>query len=109
VVEPSPEQVKTVVFLDSLPLGQAVTAYPEVRFPGRLDFIACTVDEETRTTHARIVVTNPDERLLPGMFANGEIVVGNRAPVLTTPRSAVQRDDAKRIYFVEMAPSRGRN
>jgi len=81
-----------------------VAAYPEVRFPGRLDFIARTVDEETRTTRARIVVTNPDERLLPGMFANVEIAVGNRTPVLAIPRSAVQRDDAERICFVEEEP-----
>jgi len=81
-----------------------VAAYPEVRFPGRLDFIARTVDEETRTTRARIVVANRDERLLPGMFANVEIAVGNRAPVLAIPRSAVQRDGADRICFVEEEP-----
>jgi len=81
-----------------------VAAYPEVRFPGRLDFIARTVDEETRTTRARIVVTNPEERLLPGMFANVEIAVGNRTPVLAIPRSAVQRDGTDRICFVEEEP-----
>ena len=81
-----------------------VVAYPEVRFLGRLDFIARTVDEETRTTRARIVAPNTDERLLPGMFANVEIAVGDRTPVLAIPRSAVQRDGAARICFVEEAP-----
>ncbi len=81
-----------------------VAAYPKVRFSGRLDFIARTVDEETRTTRARVVVPNPEERLLPGMFANVEIAVGNRRPLLAIPRSAVQRDGTERICFVEEEP-----
>lgn len=83
-----------------------VAAYPEVRFPGRLDFIARTVDEETRTTRARVVVANRDERLLPGMFANLEIAVGERTAVVAIPRSAVQRDGEETISFVEKAPGR---
>ncbi len=82
----------------------SVAAYPEVRFPGRLDFIARTVDEETRTTRARVVVANPDERLLPGMFANLEIAVGSRTPLIAIPRGAVQRDGAEHICFVEAKP-----
>jgi len=94
--------------LGSLTLGAdawvTVAAYPGERFPGRLGFIARTVDEETRTTRARIVVTNPDERLLPGMFASVEIAIGAGEPVLAVPRAAVQRDGEESICFVEEQP-----
>ncbi|HEX9592918.1 MAG TPA: efflux RND transporter periplasmic adaptor subunit [bacterium] len=94
--------------LGSLTIGAeawvTVAAYPGKRFPGRLDFIARTVDEETRTTRARIVVANPDERLLPGMFANVEIAVGEGEPVVAIPRAAILRDGEESICFVEERP-----
>jgi cobalt-zinc-cadmium efflux system membrane fusion protein len=91
--------------LGSLTLGSeawvSVAAYPDERFPGRLEFIARTVDEETRTTGGRIVVANPDHRLLPGMFANVEIQIGQGQPVVAIPRQAIQRDGDEAICFVE--------
>jgi RND family efflux transporter MFP subunit len=82
----------------------AVAAYPEERFPGRLDFIGRRVEEETRTTRARIVVPNRSHRLLPGMFASVELAVGEGRPVLAVPREAVQRDGEQAICFVEEEP-----
>jgi cobalt-zinc-cadmium efflux system membrane fusion protein len=77
-----------------------VAAYPGEAFPGHLDFITRTVDEETRAARARIVVANPGHRLLPGMFAGVEIAVGEGEPVLAVPRSAIQRDGNATVVFV---------
>ncbi|NCO57873.1 MAG: efflux RND transporter periplasmic adaptor subunit [Deltaproteobacteria bacterium] len=103
--------VETAVYekdLSRLAIGAAgwvtVAAYPNQRFPGRLDFLARTVDEETRTARARIVVTNADHRLLPGMFANVAIAIGAGAPVVAVPQAAVQRDGEESICFVEEGP-----
>jgi cobalt-zinc-cadmium efflux system membrane fusion protein len=91
--------------LGSLTLGGdawvTVAAYPQEPFPGRLEFISRTVHEETRTVEARIVVANPDHRLLPGMFAKVEIQIGAGEPVVAIPRAAIQRDGEETICFVE--------
>jgi cobalt-zinc-cadmium efflux system membrane fusion protein len=94
--------------LGSLTMGAeawvSVAAYPDERFRGRLDFLSRTVDEETRTAQARIVVANQGHRLLPGMFANVEIQVGRGERVVAVPRAAIQRDGQATICFVEEEP-----
>lgn len=72
--------LKAKVYEQDLPLVQIgqpvdvkVDALPNERFHGTIAFVAFQVDPQTRTTDARIVVKNDDQRLRPGMFADATI------------------------------------
>lgn len=66
-----------------------VDAYPGEVFTGKVDAIDARVNQETRTIVVRARVANADRRLLPGMFANLEVLAGEPQEVVTVPRTAV--------------------
>lgn len=74
-------------------LGQTVEmrvdAWPGEVFSGKVDAIDARVNQETRTIIVRGRVANPDRRLLPGMFANLEVLADEPQMVVTVPRTAV--------------------
>ncbi len=59
--------------------GQKVTVtsdtYPGERFNGRVTLVEPSLDPETRTARARVVLADAQQRLRPGMYVLGEIVV----------------------------------
>ena len=75
----------------------AVAAYPERRFPGKVRFVSGALRATTRDLIAEALVPNPDRLLLPGMFADVELVIGaQRLP--SVPASAVRElDDQARL------------
>jgi membrane fusion protein (multidrug efflux system) len=66
-----------------------VDAYRDEVFRGKVDAIDARVNQETRTIVVRARVANADRRLLPGMFANLEVLAGAPQAVVTVPRTAV--------------------
>lgn len=79
----------------------------EVRSPaggkpyrGTLDVLSGTMDEQTRTVKARIVVTNTDGRLRPGMFVNVRVFLPGGGSVLAVPKVAVLSDEGRTFVFV---------
>jgi membrane fusion protein, multidrug efflux system len=64
------------------------------RYPhdGRLKFTDVTVDETTGSFSLRVVVPNPDNMLLPGMYLRAVISNGVRQNALLVPQQAVSRD-----------------
>lgn len=77
-----------------------VAAYPERRFTGTLRFVSGVVRSTTRDLIVEAVVPNKERLLMPGMFADVELAVGQqRLP--TIPRSAVfTRDDESHAFIV---------
>lgn len=65
------------------------TAYP---LEGSLKFRDVTVDPTTGSVILRIVVPNPDEILLPGMFVRAIIDEGINEQAILVPQQAVSRD-----------------
>lgn len=57
----------------------------------KVDYIYPTLDTMTRTSRVRIVVANPDEAFLNGMYARANIARAPIADALTVPTSAVIR------------------
>ena len=59
--------------------GQSVSltseTFPGERFAGRVTLIEPTLDSETRTARARVVIADAQQRLRPGMYVLGEIAV----------------------------------
>lgn len=85
---PVPEQ-----HLDVLKDGQTVEvmvdAFPGEIFKGTIKSIDAKVSQETRNVLVRAEVPNPDRRLVPGMFANVNVLAGAPRAVMTLPRTAV--------------------
>ena len=79
----------------------------EVRSPaggkpyrGTLDVLSGTMNEQTRTVKARVVVHNPDGHLRPGMFVNIRVFLPGGASVLAVPKVAVLSDEGRTFVFV---------
>jgi len=85
--------------------GQSATvvvgAFPDMKFRGRITYLADVVDEATRTVKARVEVVNPGRKLKPEMFATVELALaGDAPPVLALPEDAVQELNGKKVVFV---------
>jgi len=79
--------------LGNLRSGQPVTvevdAWPDRKFPGVIRAIEPQVERDTRNLRLRAVVENPSGELLPGMFAQIEVLLPERQQVVTVPQSAI--------------------
>ena len=64
-------------------------AYPGETFQGKVTAVDSGVDEGTRAIRVRATVPNPDNRLRPGMFAEGQTLLPVENQVLTVPRTAI--------------------
>jgi membrane fusion protein (multidrug efflux system) len=69
-------------------------------FPGRLDFVANTVDPSAGTLQVRAVFPNPDKSLLPGQYASLRVLVGRDVPVLLVPAAAIIEEQGGSTVFV---------
>lgn len=78
-----------------------INAYPDKTFSGALTYIYPTLNTETRTVPVRIELANPGNLLKPGMFAEIELPVGAKGPVLTVPTSAVIDSGTRRVVLVQ--------
>jgi membrane fusion protein (multidrug efflux system) len=66
-----------------------VDAFPGQVFKGKITSLDARVSQETRTLLVRGTLSNPERKLLPGMFANVAVLAGAPAAVVTVPRTAV--------------------
>ena len=82
------------------------TAYPNEAFEGRITYIYPTLKAETRSIPVRVEMANPGQKLKPAMFAQVEVSVGGKAPVLTVPDSAVIDTGTRRIVLVQVKEGR---
>lgn len=92
--------------LAQLKVGQKIAAvvdtWPKETFAGEITAINPKVDTATRNVQIRATLPNPDERLLPGMFARVEIVVGEPKQLMTVPVTAVTSNPyGDTVYVVE--------
>jgi RND family efflux transporter MFP subunit len=99
--------VQAQVFQDDLerikagdPANLTVNTFPSRSFSGRVDFIYPQVDMDTRTAKVRVIFSNPDLELKPGMFVNVALKVpmGNQ---LVIPATGVLQSGTREIAFVE--------
>jgi membrane fusion protein (multidrug efflux system) len=108
--------------------GQTVNltsdAFPDVKFTGKITAIDPRVDPSTRNFQAEATIPNPDQRLMPGMFARVAVVAGEKKRYLTLPQTAItynpygatvflaqRKDGDKNLVaqqsFVTVGPTRG--
>ncbi|NUT83577.1 MULTISPECIES: efflux RND transporter periplasmic adaptor subunit [Pseudomonas] len=67
----------------------SVSAYPGQNFVATISAINPKVEDSTRNVLVRATLANPDDKLLPGMFANLEVILPDVAAGIVAPESAV--------------------
>ena len=76
-----------------LAIGQkvriSVAAYPGEVFEGEVNALNPKVEETTRNVQVRAMLPNPDNKLLPGMFANLEVLLPGEKPQVLVPETAI--------------------
>jgi len=92
--------------LSSIALSQAVTVrtdtYPDRTFSGRITVISPKVDPDTRNFQVEAVISNPGNRLLPGMYTTVDVRAGAAQQYLTVPQTAVTYNPyGDTVYIVE--------
>jgi membrane fusion protein (multidrug efflux system) len=90
--------------LAEIKVGQAVMAkvdtYPDLKFAGKILAINPLVDTASRNVQVRATFGNPDEKLLPGMFATVDIDVGAPQHYVTLPKTAIYYNSYGDIAYV---------
>lgn len=76
-----------------LQLGQrvrfSVAAYANESFEGEINAINPKVEDSTRNVQVRAVLSNPANKLLPGMFANLEVLLPSEDARVVVPETAL--------------------
>ncbi len=78
-----------------------VTAAGDTPYEAALVHLGAAVDPTTSTLEAAFHLSNPNDRLRPGMRAEFSIITSQRDGVMTIPRSALQGDPANPFVFVK--------
>lgn len=90
--------------LGNAKLGQTVSiqvdAFPGESFEGVVDYIAPAVDESSGRVEVHAHVTNPEHRLVPGMFAKLSQMTSEDSMQMVVSQNSVQAKDAKRFVWV---------
>jgi membrane fusion protein (multidrug efflux system) len=70
-------------------VNAAFSAYPKDTFNGEVTTTDARVSASSRMITVRAKIDNPDGRLVPGMYADVKVVVGEPQPVVTISQTAV--------------------
>ena len=78
---------------EQIQVGQAVEvttdAFKDASFTGKITAVSPKVDTNTRNIQVEAQLANPDKKILPGMFANVNIKLGDQVKLPTLPQTAV--------------------
>jgi cobalt-zinc-cadmium efflux system membrane fusion protein len=85
-----------------------MNAFPDRNYKGAVADISRVLDPSTRTAKVRIVLTNPNGLLKPGMFAVATFRSRRERPVLVVPGTAVMRLHDKDWVFRRAGPNQFR-
>jgi len=89
---------------ENLRVGQKVLIQPNERadkIESTISYISPFGLENTQTTLARAVVPNDNGQFRPGLFINGDVIIGEAQVPLAVKASAVQTIEDKPIVFIQ--------
>jgi RND family efflux transporter MFP subunit len=69
-------------------------------FPGKVARFSVDVREDTRTMHTEVDVMNPQRVLLPGLYADAELVLDRKDDVPSVPVQVLNHEGGKITVFV---------
>ncbi|MEX0724533.1 MAG: efflux RND transporter periplasmic adaptor subunit [Gracilimonas sp.] len=82
----------------------SVSSLGSESFTGEVNFIEPFLNDASRTVKVRVNTENPNNRMKPGMFAEGEISSrSSQEEKLLVPRSAVMWTGKRSIVFVDVS------
>jgi membrane fusion protein (multidrug efflux system) len=88
-------------------LESIVDAYPGTTFKGTIKFVDARVSADTRNVLIRGEIPNPQKKLLPGMFANVNVLAGTPKDVVTLPRTSISYSlYGDSVYVLTPAPQK---
>ncbi|MBV8665237.1 MAG: efflux RND transporter periplasmic adaptor subunit [Burkholderiaceae bacterium] len=94
-----------------LSIGQHVTlsndAFPGTEFSGKITALNPKVDSATRNVQLEATLPNPKHQLLPGMFANVKVDMGDKKRYLTLPQTAVTYNPYGSTVFILKPDEKG--
>jgi membrane fusion protein, multidrug efflux system len=75
-------------------------AFKDAGFKGKITAVSPKVELNTRNMQIEAMVSNPDKKVLPGMFANVIINLGDRVKYLTLPQTAITYNPYGSTVFI---------
>jgi membrane fusion protein (multidrug efflux system) len=89
---------------EQIQVGQEIVVTTDVfkgaSFTGKITAISPKVDTNTRNIQIEAQLANPDKKILPGMFANVNIKLGEQVKMLTLPQTAVTYNPYGSTVFI---------
>ena len=89
---------------EQIQVGQDVEvttdAFKDASFTGKITAVSPKVDTNTRNIQIEAQIANPDKKILPGMFANVTIKLGDQVKLLTLPQTAVTYNPYGSTVFI---------
>jgi membrane fusion protein (multidrug efflux system) len=90
--------------LQAIAIGQTVSVnadgLPGQNFPGKVTSIDTKFDQTTRNVTVEATIKNPDQRLVPGMFARAVVDSGAMQRYLTVPQTSVTYNPYGTTVFI---------
>jgi len=94
----------------SVKLGDAVQittlAYPDKVFTGKIDKLFDVLDPDNKVMRARVMISNPDNMLKPGMFTNVKIQAKSGMNLPAVKTDAIVFDNNKNYVVVVDGPAK---
>jgi membrane fusion protein (multidrug efflux system) len=75
-------------------------AFKDASFKGKITAVSPKVELNTRNMQIEAMVNNPDKKVLPGMFANVTINLGDRVKYLTLPQTSITYNPYGSTVFI---------
>lgn len=69
-------------------------------FPGKVARFSVDVREDTRTMHTEVDVRNADHVLVPGLYAEADVILEHKEDIPTVPLQALNHEGNKTTVFV---------
>ncbi len=85
----------------------SVDAFPGSSFSGEISSISPKVDESTRNVPVRAKISNPEKKLLPGMFATANVEIGVKEKYITLPQTAISYNPYGDYVYVVTKKEKG--
>ena len=89
---------------EQIQVGQEIVvttdAFKDASFTGKVTAVSPKVDTNTRNIQIEAQLANPDKKILPGMFANVNIKLGDEVKLLTLPQTAVTYNPYGSTVFI---------
>ncbi|MFJ7566758.1 efflux RND transporter periplasmic adaptor subunit [Herminiimonas sp. NPDC097707] len=90
--------------VSKLSLGQKVNVatdgFPDQTFSGQITALSPKIDTTTSNLQIQATLTNAERQLLPGMFANANVDVGEKKNYLTLPQTAITYNPYGSTVFI---------